>query len=99
MLCRFIGYLYEPSALQYWNFPHHGLGGNGAASLYLRGRQVTNFETADDEYYAGLIHKDVESDRRWIDALDRDTCCRFLDAPYTKHVRAQLPCELDWLRP
>jgi hypothetical protein len=53
-LCRFIGMPWESGALKYWHFPHHGLGGNGSNSLYLRGRKVVKFLTADDEFYKHL---------------------------------------------
>lgn len=98
-LCRFLGHAYEPGALRYWKFAHHGLGGNGAASLYLRGRRVRNFDTGDDAYYEELLDEDVRSDRRWMGELDRATCARFLDDPYTRYLRAQLPAGLEWLRP
>ena len=53
-LCDFLGFAFEPAALMYWNVEHHGLGGNGACSLYLRGRKVKKFRTGDDAFYATL---------------------------------------------
>ena len=39
-LCAFLGFEFRPAALRYWEFEHHGLGGNGACSLYLRDRKI-----------------------------------------------------------
>jgi hypothetical protein len=64
-LCRFLGFEFEPAALRYWDFEHHGPGANGANSLYLRGRSVANFVTGDDAFYAALKETTVQADTRW----------------------------------
>ncbi|MDE2481725.1 MAG: hypothetical protein KGN02_06010 [bacterium] len=64
-LCEFLDLRFEPAALAYWNFEHHGLGGNGASSLYLRGRSQTHYITGDDAYYASMTERPLSADRRW----------------------------------
>jgi sulfotransferase family protein len=98
-LCAWLGRSFEPAALRYWEFEHHGLGGNGAASLYLRDRKVTNFVTGDDRHYADLAARPLEADRRWMHALEPALCASFLDHPYTRELRARLPQHLGWQRP
>jgi len=89
-LCRFIGMPWERAALNYWNFPHHGLGGNGAASLYLRGRKVEKFVTGDDRFYEDLERRPVAADRRFRERLPDDFRQRAVVHPYACSLREQL---------
>jgi hypothetical protein len=89
-LCRFIGMQWERAALNYWNFPHHGLGGNGANSLYLRGRKVEKFVTGDDRFYEDLQYRPVAADRRFHERLPDDFRRRAVVHPYACSLREQL---------
>ena len=71
-LCAFLGGRFEPQALEYWLEPPHGLGGNGAASLYLRNRPMRNFVSGDEGFYAGLTETPTRADDRWRDRLAFD---------------------------
>ncbi|MCW5737696.1 MAG: hypothetical protein KIS73_26485 [Enhydrobacter sp.] len=92
-LCNFIGHTWEPEALQYWTIPHHGLGGNGAASLYLRGRKVEKFLTGDDAYYAGLTEETPRSDKRWVNRLPDDFCRSAVSSAYARKIQQKVG---DW---
>ena len=59
---------FEEAALEYWNFQHHGLGGNGAAFNNLSGYPKAKMLTGDDEYYNGMKRKRFY-DARWLDEL------------------------------
>ena len=61
-LCRFIGMPWEETALEYWNVTHHGLGGNGAASVYLREYEVQPFDTGRRQVLSG--HRESANARR-----------------------------------
>lgn len=89
-VCRFIGHAWEPSALAYWNVPHHGLGGNGAASLYLKGRKVPNYRTGDDAFYAALAEQTPSADRRWKERLSREFRERAISTPYAHRLAERL---------
>jgi hypothetical protein len=89
-LCRFIGMLWEEAALAYWNFPHHGLGGNGAASLYLRGRKISRFNTGDDAFYADMKDRPIAADRRFRERLPEEFRRRAVEHPYARSLREQL---------
>jgi hypothetical protein len=89
-LCAFLGHRWEPAALSYWNVPHHGLGGNGAASLYLKGRSVTNYVTGDDAYYGSLHGRAPSADRRWKDRLPSEFCGAAAVSPYAVHLAQRL---------
>jgi hypothetical protein len=89
-LCRFIGMPWEKAALRYWDFSHHGLGGNGSNSLYLRGRKVINFITADDEFYEDLKHRPLAADCRFRERLPAEFRRRAVIHPYTRSLRERL---------
>lgn len=52
-LCDFIGFDFDPKALKYWLYEHHGLGANGASSMFLKelehGKDL--YTTGDNEFY------------------------------------------------
>jgi hypothetical protein len=83
-VCSFLGHAWEPPSLRYWEFPHHGLGGNGAPSFYLRGRKVINYTTGDDDYYKSIDGQIVGADKRWESRLAPDDVKKILDG--TKSV-------------
>jgi hypothetical protein len=89
-LCAFIGYKWEASALSYWTVSHHGLGGNGAASVYLRGRKLANYLTGDDAFYVAIDHRPTAADRRWKERLPEDFCRQAVASPYALAVRERL---------
>jgi hypothetical protein len=92
-LCRFIGRSWEPSALRYWEIPHHGLGGNGAPSVYLRGRKITTFATGDDQYYEGIPTQPVSADNRFRERLSEDFRREAVSRPYAQRLMADLGVE------
>lgn len=89
-LCEFLGHPFEPAALAYWNFPHHGLGGNGAASVYLRKHPNGTFITGDDAFYAGMEERPTAADRRWMERLPRDFCRMAVATPYAGELARRL---------
>jgi len=89
-LCAFAGGAFEPDALRYWEFPHHGLGGNGAASLYLRGRQRVNYTTGDDAYYDARVGAPTGSDTRWHERVPADVVRRAIATPYAVEMSRRL---------
>jgi hypothetical protein len=93
-LCEFIGFPFEPAALDYWNFEHHGLGGNGANSIYLRNRKVKNYVTGDDEYYADLASRSTAADVRWRNRLPADVCEAAISSDYAQSMARRL--EVSW---
>jgi len=93
-LCEFLGFSFEPAALQYWKVEHHGLGGNGACSLYLRGRKLARFNTGDDAYYASLHDRPAASDGRWRERLDAVTQRNALASPYVRSMAERL--QVHW---
>ena len=94
-LCDFIGHEWQPEAINYWLLPHHGLGANGASSLYLRNRQRTIHQTGDDNFYAGLTERRTISDRRWIDRLPEDFCNEAISRHYAQYLQARLNSNWD----
>ena len=90
-LCRWLGRDWEPTALAYWNVAHHGLGANGAPSVYLRGRKVNNYTTGEDAFYEEIARRPTAADRRWRDRLPPDFRSRAAAHPYVEHVRQSLP--------
>ena len=94
-LCAFAGGPFEPGALRYWEHEHHGLGGNGAASLYLRGRARVNYVTGDDAFYAELAGAPTRADTRWHDRVPADVALRAIDSPYAKELAARLGREWE----
>jgi len=89
-LCAFLGHAFEPQALQYWQTPKHGLGANGAASLYLRGRAVEVARTGDDAHYARLHLEGTSVDRRWESRLAPDVAARAAAHPYAQSLAERL---------
>lgn len=98
-LCTFAGGEFEPAALEYWRFPHHGLGANGAASLYLAGRKRRNWERSEDAFYEAAKQRPVRADTRWAERLPADECERMLDHPYVAQLRARIGTARAWARP
>jgi len=86
-LCDFIGFAWEPEAINYWLVPHHGPAGNGASSLYLRNRQRNVYLTGDDGFYAELAERPSVADRRWIDRLPLAFCSKSIESPYARHLQ------------
>ncbi len=89
-LCRFIGHEWEPAALSYWKVPHHGLGANGAASAYLKGRKVANYRTWDEGYYADVTLRATAADRRWKERLPAEFIRHAVETPYAAHLARRL---------
>ena len=50
-LCDFLGMTFDKAALQYWNYEHHGLGGNGAAFNVIGKYEKAVIITGDDSFY------------------------------------------------
>jgi hypothetical protein len=90
ILCDFLGISWNAKSLQYWNFPHHGLGGNGAASLYLRGRLVENYTTGDDAFYQDLPSRAISADRRWQVQLDAAFRRHAVNTQFARDLRQRL---------
>jgi len=89
-LCAFAGGAWEPDAMRYWEVPHHGLGGNGAASLYLRGRGVVRYVTGDDAYYRNLEAQPTAADARWKSRLPEEFRRRAVASPYAQACMERL---------
>lgn len=85
-LCEFIGGAWEPPAIEYWRFPHHGLGGNGAAALYLKGRPNAKFTTGDDAHYDNIAGKPTVPDTRWTTRLPGEFIQRAITSPYAVEI-------------
>jgi hypothetical protein len=81
---------WEASALSYWEVPHHGLGGNGAASVYLRGRKFTRYLTGDDAFYAAIDRRPTAADRRWKERLSEEFCRQAVASAYAQAMRERL---------
>lgn len=64
-LCDFVGMPFERPSLEYWNFEHHGLGGNGAAMNVLGEYQHAKVLTGDDQFYKSHA-KQSFYDNRWV---------------------------------
>jgi hypothetical protein len=64
-LTSFAGGYWKSKSLEYWNVEHHGLGANGAPSVYLKGRRVKNYSTGDDDFYENIIDRPTAADERW----------------------------------
>jgi len=95
-VCALAGGAFEPAALRYWEVEHHGLGANGAASVYLEGRSRRNFERSDDRYYERVKTEPIRSDTRWADDVAPDACDRMLEHPYTRALRARIGGPRGW---
>lgn len=89
-LCRFLDHPYDPAALRYWEVPHHGLGGNGAAAPYLKDRPVANFLTGDDNFYETITARPTSADTRWQTRLAADFIARASATPYATEIRQRL---------
>jgi hypothetical protein len=89
-VCELLGGPYEPAALRYWDFPHHGLGGNGAASVYLKSRPNAQFLTGDDAFYAEITDRPSQADRRWTERLPQGLCRTALASPYVRDLEQRL---------
>ena len=89
-LCDFIGAPFEHAALNYWEFEHHGLGGNGAASVFLKGRERVNYVTGDDAYYAQIETRPPESDVRFRTSLTEDERRACFEHPYARALAQRI---------
>jgi hypothetical protein len=89
-LCAFLGFRYDSRALRYWEFEHHGLGANGANSLYLRGRSVKAFVTGDDAYYDDLASGQTRADVRWKDRMSAREIEAATASPYAALMARRL---------
>jgi hypothetical protein len=89
-LCAFLGFAFDPAALAYWRFEHHGLGGNGACSLYLRGRAVQRFTTGDDAFYDTLVGAPTRADERWRGRIGDTVKSAAFSTPYAREMQSRL---------
>ena len=87
-ICEFVGQNWETKAVNYWEVPHHGLGGNGAASVYLRDRKISNYISGDETFYRGIIDRKVSADIRFRERLPADLIAAILDDPEVKDIGA-----------
>ena len=94
-ICSFIGHLWEPEALLYWKFPHHEFAGNGAASVYLRGRKEAFFVTGDDAYYEKISARNVSADTRFRERLSLEFRSKAVAKPYSQRLMRELG--VQWL--
>lgn len=94
-VCAFIGGEWEVSTLSYWEIPYHGLGGNGAASVYLRNRKLANYVTGDDAFYASIDQQQTAADRRWKERLPEEFRRKAVASPYALAMRERLG-ESNW---
>ncbi len=90
-LCSWLGQNWESTALDYWNVVHHGLGANGAASVFLRGREVKNYTTGEDSFYEDITTRPTAADRRWLERLSEDFRLRAKRHPYVNQIKQRLP--------
>jgi hypothetical protein len=71
-LCNELGCPFDPSALRYWERPHHAFAANGASSPVLRSlpyiSRLPNFITGDDAFYAAY-NRESFIDLRWKQQL------------------------------
>jgi hypothetical protein len=67
-LFRFVGSCFESRALEYWNYEHHGLGGNGAALNVIGKYERARVITGDDPFYQAHSRKHFH-DTRWLAEL------------------------------
>jgi hypothetical protein len=95
-LCEWIGGHFEAEALEYWRVDHHGLGANGAASLYLDGRKRRHWERSEDAYYEELQRGRMGADTRWAERLDPRECDRLLAHPYVQAIRERIGSNRSW---
>jgi hypothetical protein len=89
-LCGFLGQEWQPAALRYWEIPHHGLGANGAPSVYLRERKVANYTTGDDAYYEAIAARNVAADTRFRERLPEEFRRAAIARPYAQKLMAEL---------
>jgi hypothetical protein len=68
-LCEFIGIPFETDALEYWNFDHHGPGGNGPAMNVTGESPRASIITGDDDFYRASFHRNFY-DTRWLSQLN-----------------------------
>ena len=70
-LCNFLGMTFDMAALQYWNYEHHGLGGNGAAFNVIGKYEKAVITTGDDSFYKTHAGRPFY-DSRWPGQLSSD---------------------------
>lgn len=96
-LTAFLGEQFEPSALRYWEFAHHGLGGNGANFVYLRDLPEAVYVTGDHAYYENVAGKEHVYDDRWRDELDDQTIEALLKSSAAIEIAAFVGRDFSWL--
>ncbi len=83
-LCDSLYCTFEPSALRYWEKPHHGFAANGASSPLLNAAphvsQVRGFATNDDQFYAANGRKSFV-DQRWKHELSEEDALAITEDP------------------
>jgi hypothetical protein len=89
-LCAFIGHPWNRASLEYWKVPHHGLGGNGAATVYLRKHRPGMGETGDDAFYAGIETRPTTSDTRWRDRLSPEFRRHAVNTEYAIEIKDRI---------
>ena len=98
-LCAWLGGSWEPRALAYWESPCHGLGANGASSLYLRTRPHKHYRTGDDAYYDALFEtRRTVVDERWRERLPPEFCRRAVASPEVAEIAAHVAAP-GWAAP
>jgi hypothetical protein len=91
-LCRFIGTRHVSDALAYWNFEHHGLGGNGAALNVLGKYDGARVTTGDDSFYQANAQKRF-CDTRWRSQLSEAQRQAFEQSAAVEKVLAAHECD------
>jgi hypothetical protein len=92
-LCQFVGTRYESGALEYWNYEHHGLGGNGAAFNVLGKYEGARVTTGDDAFYKANAQKRF-SDTRWRTQLSEAERQAFEQSAAVQAVLHSHGCDL-----
>ena len=73
-LCHEIGCPFDPSALHYWEKPHHSFAANGASSPLLRNApdvsRLSSFISGDDHFYE-TNDRNLFFDQRWKEQLSQ----------------------------
>jgi hypothetical protein len=89
-LCDFLGHPWEPASLRFWEIAHHGPGGGGASSLFLRGRSRISYKTADDDFYRDMKERPLAADRRWKTKLSAEVRAMLTGDPYAQEMARRL---------
>ena len=95
-LTRFIGGKFENQALRYWEFEHHGLGGNGANFAYLKKLPNAVFVTGDQKYYEGISGREHVYDERWRSELDAAVISACASSSLTSKIASFIGEDYEW---